>query len=159
RPGHPSAALPASYRRAREIDQQPAAMAKIPESTVPRLTGRSPLKCTYSHLGSNLASPLELATSAPPSEMSSVSAGARAQAGEWARRERDRPGADWRSPPHPGETAAMPEPFADTLATGGRGTHPPLSRPRALATRVEELPIDAASEGLVFLQSALAARG
>jgi hypothetical protein len=51
----------------------------------------------------------------------------------------------------------MPEPFADTLATVAAGRVALVARLRALATRVEELPLDAAAEVLVLLEPALAA--
>jgi hypothetical protein len=51
----------------------------------------------------------------------------------------------------------MPEPFADTLATVAAGrTRRPGRTPARLATRVEELPIDAAAEVLGFLEPAMA---
>ena len=45
----------------------------------------------------------------------------------------------------------MPEPFADTLATAATGRTTLVDRLRALATRVEQLPLDAAAEVLVLL--------
>jgi hypothetical protein len=51
----------------------------------------------------------------------------------------------------------MAEPYADTLATLAPGRTAPAARLRALATRVEELPLEAAVEVLVLLEPALAA--
>jgi hypothetical protein len=50
----------------------------------------------------------------------------------------------------------MPEPFADSLATVAAGRSALAARLRALATRVEELPVDAAAEVLVFLEPVMA---
>jgi hypothetical protein len=51
----------------------------------------------------------------------------------------------------------MPEPYADTLATVAPGRAATVTRLRALAARLEELPLDAAAEVLVLLEPALAA--
>jgi hypothetical protein len=50
----------------------------------------------------------------------------------------------------------MPEPYADTLATLAAGRTATVARLRALAARLEELPLDAAAEVLVLLEPALA---
>jgi hypothetical protein len=50
----------------------------------------------------------------------------------------------------------MPEPYADTLATVAAGRTALVARLRALAARVEELPLDAAAEVLVLLEPAMA---
>jgi hypothetical protein len=51
----------------------------------------------------------------------------------------------------------MPEPYADTLATLAAGRTALVARLRAIAARVEELPLDAAAEVLVLLEPAVAA--
>jgi hypothetical protein len=51
----------------------------------------------------------------------------------------------------------MPEPFTDTLATLAAGRTATVARLRALADRIDELPLDAAAEMLVLLEPALAA--
>jgi hypothetical protein len=51
----------------------------------------------------------------------------------------------------------MPVSYADTLATLAAGRTATVVRLRALAARVEELPLDAAAEVLVLLEPALAA--
>jgi hypothetical protein len=51
----------------------------------------------------------------------------------------------------------MPEPYAHTLATVAAGRTASVARLRALATRVEQLPLEAAEEVLVLLAPALAA--
>ena len=51
----------------------------------------------------------------------------------------------------------MPEPYADTLATVAAGRTALVDRLRAVATRIEELPLDAAAEVLVLLEPATAA--
>ena len=51
----------------------------------------------------------------------------------------------------------MPEPYADTLATVAAGRTALVERLRAVATRIEELPLDAAAEVLVLLEPATAA--
>jgi hypothetical protein len=51
----------------------------------------------------------------------------------------------------------MPEPSADTLATVAAGRAAFVARLRALATRVEQLPLDVAAEVLVLLEPALTA--
>jgi hypothetical protein len=49
----------------------------------------------------------------------------------------------------------MPEPYADTLATLAAGRTALVARLRTLATRVEELPLDAAAEVLLLLGPAV----
>jgi hypothetical protein len=51
----------------------------------------------------------------------------------------------------------MPEPFSDTLATVAAGRTALVARLRAIAARVEALPLDAAAEVLVLLEPAMAA--
>jgi hypothetical protein len=51
----------------------------------------------------------------------------------------------------------MSEPFADTLATVAAGRTALVARLRAIAARVEALPLDAATEVLVLLEPAVAA--
>jgi hypothetical protein len=51
----------------------------------------------------------------------------------------------------------MPEPFADTLATVAAGHTALVTRLRALAGRLEELPLAAAAEVLVLVEPALEA--
>jgi hypothetical protein len=51
----------------------------------------------------------------------------------------------------------MVEPFADTLATVATARTALVARLQALAARVEQLPLDAAADVLVFLEPALAA--
>jgi hypothetical protein len=50
----------------------------------------------------------------------------------------------------------MPEPFSDTLATVAAGRTALVERLRAIAARVEALPLDAAAEVLVLLEPAVA---
>jgi hypothetical protein len=50
----------------------------------------------------------------------------------------------------------MAEPYADTLATVAARRTAFIARLQALATRVEELQLDAAAEVLVLLEPALA---
>lgn len=50
----------------------------------------------------------------------------------------------------------MPEPYADTLATVAAGRTATVARLRALATRLEELSLDAAAEVLALLEPAVA---
>jgi hypothetical protein len=49
----------------------------------------------------------------------------------------------------------MPEPYADTLAKFAAGRTALVERLRALAARIEALPLDAAAEVLVLLEPAL----
>jgi hypothetical protein len=51
----------------------------------------------------------------------------------------------------------MPEPFTDTLATVAAGRTALVERLRAIASRVEELTLDAAAEVLVLLEPTVAA--
>jgi hypothetical protein len=51
----------------------------------------------------------------------------------------------------------MPEPYADTLATVASGRTAMVERLRTIASRLEELPLDAAAEVLVLLEPAGAA--
>ena len=51
----------------------------------------------------------------------------------------------------------MPEPYADTLATVAAGRTALVARLRAIASRVEGLPLDAAAEVLVLLEPAVEA--
>ena len=51
----------------------------------------------------------------------------------------------------------MPEPYADTLATVAAGRSALVERLRAVAARLEALPLDSAAEVLVLLESAVAA--
>jgi hypothetical protein len=51
----------------------------------------------------------------------------------------------------------MPEPYADTLATVAAGRTALVARLRAIAARIEALPLDAAAEVLVLLEPAVAA--
>jgi hypothetical protein len=49
----------------------------------------------------------------------------------------------------------MPEPYADTLATVAAGRTALVERLRTIATRLEALPLDAATEVLVLLEPTL----
>jgi hypothetical protein len=51
----------------------------------------------------------------------------------------------------------MPELFADTLATVAAGRTALVARLRAIAARLEALPVDAAAEVLVLLEPTVAA--
>ena len=51
----------------------------------------------------------------------------------------------------------MPEPFAETLATVAAGRTALVTRLRAIAARLEALPLDTAAEVLVLLEPATAA--
>jgi hypothetical protein len=51
----------------------------------------------------------------------------------------------------------MPEPYDDTLATVAAGRTATVARLRAIAARLEELPLDAAAEVLMLFKPALAA--
>jgi hypothetical protein len=51
----------------------------------------------------------------------------------------------------------MPEPFADTLATVAAGRTALVARLRAIATRIEALPLDTAAAVLVLLEPTAAA--
>jgi hypothetical protein len=51
----------------------------------------------------------------------------------------------------------MAEPSADTLATVAAGRAALVARLHALAARVEQLPLDAAAEVLIWLESPVAA--
>jgi hypothetical protein len=51
----------------------------------------------------------------------------------------------------------MSEPYVNTLATVAKEGTALVARLRALATRVEQLPLDAAAEVLVLLEPTLAA--
>jgi hypothetical protein len=50
----------------------------------------------------------------------------------------------------------MAEPYANTLATVATGRTALVARFRAIASRIEELPLDAAAEVLVLLEPAVA---
>ena len=49
----------------------------------------------------------------------------------------------------------MPEPYADTLATLAAGPTALVDRLRAIADRVEELPLESVAEVLVLVEPAL----
>ena len=51
----------------------------------------------------------------------------------------------------------MPEPYADTLATVAAGRTALVARLRAIAARIEALPLESAAEVLVLLEPAAAA--
>jgi hypothetical protein len=51
----------------------------------------------------------------------------------------------------------MPEVYAETLATVAAGRTAWVARLRAIAARIEELPLDAAAEVLVLLEQAVTA--
>jgi hypothetical protein len=57
----------------------------------------------------------------------------------------------------PGATTPMPEPLPDTLATVATGRTALAARLRTLAARVEDLPLDAVAEVLVWLEPAVTA--
>ena len=50
-----------------------------------------------------------------------------------------------------------PGPFTDTLPTVAAGRTALVARLRTIATRIEELPLDAAAEALILLEPAMAA--
>jgi hypothetical protein len=51
----------------------------------------------------------------------------------------------------------MPDPYADTLATVAAGRTALVTRLCGIASRIEELPLDAAAEVLILLEPAMAA--
>ena len=53
--------------------------------------------------------------------------------------------------------SARPEPYADTLATVVAGRTALVERLRAIAARIEALPLESAAEVLIVLEAAMAA--
>src|SRR5215510_10336499 len=63
----------------------------------------------------------------------------------------------WQHKPHSARRAPMPELYADTLATVAAGRTALVSRLRAIAARVEALPLESVAEVLVLLEPTVAA--